>query len=106
MRTFIFALSVLLTASAQAASLPILGRYGTGDSCAGTHSVDWLVSRDGIASLDFSCKPTKIRGAHAQLTCFIEGNTYSVSATVTENRQAGTLAYTDKNGTVTLRRCR
>jgi hypothetical protein len=115
----IFAAAALFSTSALAAVLPITGSYGDAYGCKTAvigweaalledHPADWLlVTPSSIEGDEWGCNIRSVHGEKATLSCVTEGQpatTEHVSMRI--DRAAGTLAYTDQSGTVTLHRCR
>lgn len=133
MRLAGFLPALLFSTAAFADELPISGTYGTAGACAlygiaGTVGVFLdgdsvpesrlrslniaaddallLLQPAGLVGPEFQCSPSgAIDGERATFACVESEAPFTLNATISEDRQAGTVLFTDKAGSVTLRRC-
>lgn len=121
MRLILGTALALASTAALATELPVSAIYGNQSGCRvfasndrdweaqRVDALDWLiVEPSAISGHEWECTADKVHGTQVTLSCGEagdEGNASATSATIAENKAAGSLLYTDKTGTLTLRRC-
>ncbi len=118
MRRIALTLIAMITTPAFAATLPITGSYGDAYGCkvaAGKQADqpnDWiLVTPKGARGHEWDCSFISARDHKVVAACSeagdVDGNIKPSSESIglTEDRSAGTLTYTNINGTFVLHRC-
>jgi hypothetical protein len=116
MRLLLAVIGSLTAVPGLAASVPLSGDYGTAAGCSAEppFTVDGgtqllRVGPRAVNGLEWTCsydQVTKTADIYSvAASCSSEGETSRATLTLAE-RLDGTLAYSDRNGTVTLHRCK
>lgn len=119
-RLFSFTAAALLSTSALAATLPIVGSYGDAYGCKvliqgdiGADDKDWtddwmLVTPTEVMGHEWACSYRSVHGTKVTVECSEAGGNGSATSrlTMVENRAVGTLTYKDGTFKATLHACR